>query len=177
MKQKVKFLVCGIAVIFLSGCGGMSMRTNTKVPVVTDYVAPTLNVSQTLAIKNISTNVGDIVIGHWTGWTVYADLYKYTDTSIGILKNILAEQNINVSSSAAKTLELSVYDAESIQGGWVFKASTSLRVKTGDGLVKEYLGEKRHGNGYGTTSAMERTLVICVQEMLKDQDIINYLEN
>lgn len=130
-----------------------------------------------VAFRNVSSQAGDILIGRWNGWKIYADLYKYTESSIGTAKNILERQNLKVNNTADKILELSVYDAKSEQGSWAFQVTTALRVKTGNGLQKEYVGVQKHGSGYGTTSAIEKTLAKCVAQMLNDKDIIRYLES
>ncbi|OEU76834.1 MAG: hypothetical protein BA864_03565 [Desulfuromonadales bacterium C00003093] len=175
MKQIVKLGMCVVILLLLFGC--MSMRTNTKAPMLPDNAVPNINVKQPVAFKNISSKSGDIIIGKWVGWKVYGDLYKFTESSIGTAKNILERQNIKVTNSAGKILELSVYDAKSEQGAFIFGVTTALRVRTGDGLKKEYVGVQKHGNGYGTTAAIERALAKCVKQMLNDKDIIRYLEN
>lgn len=167
--------MCISIFLLLSGC--INYRTNTKAPILPDNSIPNLNVLLPVTFRNVSSKSGDILIGRWNGWKIYADLYKYTESSIGTAKNILERQNLIVKDNAEKILELSVYDAKSEQGTWTFQVSTALRVKTGNGLQKEYLGVQKHGNGYGTTSAIEKTLAKCVKQMLNDKDIIRYLES
>jgi len=175
MKRIVKLGMFIIIFLFLTGC--INYRTNTKAPILPDNAVPNLNVLLPVSFRNVASKSGDILIGRWNSWKVYADLYKYTESSIGAAKNILERQNIKVNNSADKILELSVFDAKSETGTWLFQVTTALRVKTGNGLKKEYVGVQKHGSGYGTTSAIERTLAKCVTQMLNDKDIIRYLES
>lgn len=167
MKKTAKLGMCIGIFLLLPGC--INYRTNTKAPILPDNAIPNLNVLQAVSFRNVASQSGDILIGGWTGWRIYADLYKYTESSIATAENILQRQNIKVRNSADKTLELAVYDATSERGAWAFQVTTSLRVKTGNGLKKEYLGVQKHGSGYGTTSAIERTLAKCVTQMLNDK--------
>jgi len=175
MKQIAKLGMGVTILLVLSGC--MSMRTDTKATALPDNAVPKLNVKQPVALRNVAAKAGDLVIGKWVGWTVYGDMYKFTESAIGTAKTSLEQQNIQVKNSADKVLELSVHDAKSEQGAWTFAATTALSVKTGDGLNKEYVGVQKHGNGYGTTAAIEQALAKCVTQMLNDKDVIRYLEN
>jgi len=175
MKRAVKLSVVFIIYIALSSC--MTMHTNTKAPIISDNAVPKLYVKHPLAIRNASLNSGDIIIGKWIGgWKVLGDLYKYTESSVGAARNILERQNIKIEDDASRVLELSVFDVKSLQGN-KFTVTTVLRVRTGNGLKKEYEEVKHHGNGYGTTAVIEQALADCVAQMLNDKDIINYLEN
>jgi len=175
MKRLAKLGICACIFLLLSGC--INYRTNTKAPILPDNAIPNLNVMLPVAFKNVSSQSADILIGSWGGWRVYADFYEYTESSISTAKNILERQNIKVNNSADKILELSIYDAKSERGMWAFQVTTTLRVKTANGLKKEYVGVQKHGSGYGTTSAIEKTLAKCVTQMLNDKDIIRYLES
>ena len=155
MKRIAMFGICAAILVVLPGC--MSMRTNTRAPGISEEAVPRLQIEQPVAFRNSAPSSGDIVIGKWVGWTVYADLHKYTESSIAAAKNVLERQNISVKDDADKVLELSVYSATSEQGMLTFKVTTALRVRTGDGLVREYKASQKHGSGYGTTSAMQRT--------------------
>lgn len=175
MNQMSRLVMLLSVILIFSGC--MTMQTNTKALILQDNEIPSLNVKQSVIFKNVSSKSGDIIIGKWTGWKVKGDLHKFTETAIGTAKDILERQNIKVEKNANKILELSVYDAKSEQGAFIFGVTTKLRVRTGNDLVKEYVGIKKHGNGYGTTAAIEKALANCVLQMLKDDDIKNYLEN
>lgn len=61
--------------------------------------------------------------------------------------------------------------------GWKFSASTTLIVRTGNGLEKYYKGTDTHVLAAQTGHIYEVTLAQCVEQMLNDKDIIAYLEN
>ena len=174
MKQVARLTLCLTMISFFLGC--MEMKTNTQPFLVDSGAVSQLIINQSVALKNSAPQEGEIIIGKWCGWKVYGDLYKYTESTIGTIEQIFDEQNIQVNDSANKVLELEIYNAESIQGAWVFSASVSLRVKTGNGLMKEFTGLRKHPNGYQTTCYMERAMADCVTNMLNDQKIQDYLK-
>jgi len=107
---------------------------------------------------------------------VMGSLYDFTESTIGIVKEALQRNNITIDDKADKRLELSIVKATSIRGFWTFSSDVTLRVKTGSGLEKEYKGLKHHQNGYSTTRAFEMTMARCVEQMLNDKAIVEYLE-
>ncbi len=117
------------------------------------------------------------MVGKWSNARVYADLYKYTESAIGAAKKVLQKQNIDVKETADKVLELSVIRAKAEQGFFSFRSTTELRVRTGDGIVKEFKTSKRYGTAYVTTAVMERTLAHVVAAMFNDPEILEYLAN
>jgi hypothetical protein len=169
-------LLGSFGLVFVISIGCMNMRTNTRPPSLPDDAVPSLNIQQPIALQNSAPQAGEVVIGTWAGWKVHADLYKYTESTIGAVRNALETQNIEVADGAAKILELAVYEASSKQNMWNFTVKTALRVRTGDGYEQTYEDATSHGNGYGTTSAMEKTLAKCIAKMFDDAEIRTYLE-
>jgi hypothetical protein len=157
------------------------MRTNPQATEIakeiSEDVLPELYTGDPVAIRNSSSSSGNIIIGRWVGWQVQGDLHKFTESAVGTVKNVFERQNIRIRDDADKALELSVYDAKSEQEGLRFRATTALRVRTGGGLEKEYVGSRHYTNGHRTTPAIEGALALCVEQMLNDQEIIDYLEN
>lgn len=180
MNHKASVGVCISIFLLLSGC--VSMHTNTRAPEVSETAVPLLNINQPVAFRNGARKTGEIEIGSWTPFTVYADLSNYTESAIGTAKNVLGKQNIRIRDNANKVLEFSVYSAKSERDDiWTFGkgfiVTTRLRVKTGNGMSRDYVSSIRHGNGYGTTSAMQKTLADNVRQMFNDKQIIAYLSN
>ena len=169
-------LLGSFAIVFVFSTGCMNMRTNISPPSLADDAVPTLNIQQPVSLRNSASQAGEVVIGGWTGWTVHADLYKYTESTIGAVRTALETQNIEVSDSASKILELSVYEASSQQNTWNFTVNAALRVRTGDGYERTYEDSTSHGNGYGTSSAMETTLAKCIAKMFSDGEVLDYLQ-
>ena len=176
MKMTIKNFIIFLVIVVLCGCHIYTMRTNTKFPNMDGVYIEELGMTKTVALTNTLTDAGDEQIGVWTGWKVFGNYYKFTESAIGATKNILERENVKVTNNGEKNLNLTVYDVKSSQGR-VFTVLTSLRVKTGDGLVKEYSVSKNHSNGYGTTPVIEKNIAECVGQMLNDKDIVNYLVN
>lgn len=176
MKMTIKIFITFLSIVVLSGCHIYTMRTNTKAPNMDGVYTGELDITKTVTLVNTLTDAGDEEIGVWTGWKVFGNYYKFTESAIGATKSILERGNVNVTNKGEKNLSMTVYDVKSSQGR-TFTVLTSLRVKTGDGLVKEYSVSKTHGNGYGTTTIIEKNIAECVRQMLNDKDIVNYLVN
>ena len=179
MKKTATLCLCISIITVLSGC--MTMHTNTQAPMLTDDAIPKLSINKAVALRNSSTNSGDIIIGKWIGWTVYGDLYKFTESSISAAKDGLKRMGVTTRNDAEKVLKLEVNNALSEQENFTFsvfpfRVTTALTVSTGDGLKKEYTGVFNYPNGYQTTWAIEKSLARCVAQMLNDSEIIQYLE-
>jgi hypothetical protein len=177
VKLTAKLFALILVLVVLSGCRMMTLRPNTKATDISGDAMPELNVRGPVALRNSSSSSEDIVIGKWIGAKVLGNLDEFTESSVGTAKKIFERQNIPIEDDADKVLELSVYDAKAEQGMVKFRATTALRVRTGDGLEKEYVGVQNYGNGHATTPAIERALGKCVVQMLSDPEITDYLEN
>lgn len=164
-------------VLVLTGC----MHTNTQIPDPAEYSVPELDIKQPVTIRNGVQESGEIRIGQIRAWRVYGDLYKFTESAIGVATNILEKNHIKVQNGADKVLELSVYDAKSELGeplsGSTFTETIALKVSAGDRLTKECTNMQKHNVLFTASRAIERALAKCVVQMLSDKEIIRYLKN
>lgn len=177
MKESIRLGAAVVLVgVLCSGCA--TFHSNTAPRYLPKDVSIKLNVTQPVALQNISTNAPgtEQLLGRWTGWKVQGSLHGFTESTIGILKEALQRNGVAVAEKADKRLKLCVDKATSIQGGMKFSATITVKVITGSGLTKEYHGLQQYGNGYATTSAFELAMGQCVEQMLKDQEILAYLE-
>jgi hypothetical protein len=133
--------------------------------------------NQPVAIRNFAPETGKTRIESSLGNNYYGDFHQYTIACINTLTQELGRQKIQVSENASKVLSLAVTGARQKMNAFDFTVNVTLTVKTGSGLEKQYVGEQNHGNGWGTTPAVEHALAHCVEQMLNDGDIIRYLEN
>jgi hypothetical protein len=186
MKRKVMsgaFLVL-VAVLF-SGC--MTYHVSIKPQYLPESSSIKLNITKPVAIVNVCSKAphAEDDMGHWVGWNIKGSLYDFTEVTVEITKKILQRNNIIIDDKADKRLELSVDDAESVQGtsGFILSNSVTLKVKTGSGLQRKFQGLKRYGTtGYvyslmeKSNSAFEMALAQSVELMLNDKYIIEYLE-
>jgi len=177
MKRSAMFATCAAFGMVLPGCLSIDIRTNTRAPSVSEEAVPMLHIKQSVAFRNAAPSSGEVLIGEWSNMRVYADLHKYTESAIGAATNVLKRQNISVDDDADKILELSVFGAKTEEGMWTFRSTTEMRVRTGDGLVKEFEASRKYANAYSTTAFMERTLARAVADMFSDPEILEYLEN
>jgi hypothetical protein len=168
------FLIIG-AVLF-SGC--MTYHSKTQPQYLSENSSIKLNITQPVAIVNVSSKAPHVEeeIGHWIGWKVKGSLYDFTESTVGITKEIMQRNKITIDDKADKRLELSIDNAESVQGAVAFWSNVTLKVKTGSGLQREFNGKKSCANGYRTTAAFEMAMAQAVELMLQDKYIIEYLE-
>jgi len=167
--------VAVVVFLLLPGCVTRKFQTNTTASNISVSSVPNLIVTQPVSLKNSSPQSGDAVIAEYFGWEVYGDLHKFTESAVGATKNALERQNATISDTADKVLELSVRGVELEEGAVTFRVTTTLSVRTGDAVTKEYVATRRHGNVYGTTPTIETTLGLCIEKMLNDDAIVQYL--
>jgi len=163
-------------VLFVSN-GCISHQTNVRGIDVREDAVRTVSMNQPVAIRNIAPETGKTRIETSLGNNYYGDFHQYTTACVNTLTQELERQKIQVSEHASKVLSLAVTDAKQRMGAVDFKVDVTLTVKTGNGLEKQFVGEQTHGNGWGTTPAVEHALAHCVEQMLSDSDIITYLEH
>jgi hypothetical protein len=167
-----------IVILFSSGCGTYKYHPNIKARYLPQDASIKLNVTHPVAIKNVSSSTpgAEGTLCEYTKhFVVTGNLYAFTEATIGTVKEALQRNNITIDDKADKRLELSV-DRVICDSGWEFSSGIILKVRTGNGLEKEYRNVQKHGTGYSSTRAFELAMVQCVEQMLKDKDIVGYLE-
>ena len=163
--------------IMLCGCARYQYHSHTQSrDLSNDYVLK-LNIVSPLALKNTSSSSPGIeaILCQYGTVDVMGNLYDLTESAIGTAKNALQKQKATIDDKAEKKLELSVYKA-TCDKGWNFRAMVSLRVQTGSGIMKEYQGLDSFSTGYQTTAGFEMAFVQCIEQMLKDKEIVAYIE-
>lgn len=175
MLKFARVVGCLFMLAVLNGC--MSYHTNTKQSSLRSSEMMQFTSSQPIALQNVAPEVGETIIGKWVGWKVYGDYHKYTESCVNTLKAEFQRRGIPVAEGGGKSLDLKIISASSRQGAWLFEAKTTLWVKTGGGLERQYEGRQNYGNGYGTTAAIENAMGHCIEQMLNDKDIVDYLRN
>lgn len=176
-----KTLAIGTLAILVSlfGSGCMTFHTKVQTTHVSSAAVIKVSATQPVAVMNVSTNAPgtEQLVGKWIGWKVRGSLFDFTESAVGAAREALKSSNVKISGEANKRLELTIDKATSVQGAAVFCATVVLKVKTGSGVVKEFTGAQRYGNGYATTPAFEKAIGESVVKMLQDKDIVAYLEN
>lgn len=172
MKTSIKMSICFLVFIFLGGC---THRPGVEPRFLSEDILLKLNVKHPVAIINSSTSSGEIELCGGFLHTVVGDMYKYTDTAVADTINTLQRSNIQVDKAAENKIELSVQPSCI----WAFakKAIVKLKVKTGSGLEKEYTAESSDfGHPGRYAMKFEEAISDCVEQMIIDKDIRNYLE-
>ena len=174
MDQLSKLCVCLTILLIFTGCA--VLRPNTKPIILDGDAVPDMNVSSSVSLRNGAINTGEVVIGEYPGFKFYGDYYQFTETAIGTAKSILSGQNILVEKEADKTLELKVTKTVAEQLFFrPYRVTVEMEVKLGSGGNKNYTGIVSHWNNYVTTHSIEVAIAKCVKEMLKDDEVLNYL--
>lgn len=169
------FLVIG-AVLFGS-CGTYKRHANIQTRYLPKDTIIKLNATGPVAVKNISSAVhGDEnTLCGFSTIEITGSLYDFTEATIGIVKEALQRNSITIDDKADKKLELSVVKVDCGRD-WDFFWGITLRVKTGNGLDKVYTDVQKTSAGYAKAHAFELAMGKCVEQMLKDKDIVGYLE-
>jgi hypothetical protein len=177
MKQTANVIASLILIFVMCGCA-IYVHPNIEMRFVPDNSVIKINTTHPVAIKNISTNKEENLWGKARAYHYMGKLYDVTETTIGIVKEGLLRNNISIEEKANKILELSVDKIFSDFGsGKYFTVISTLRVKMGNGIEKEYKGVGKFSISPQITRGIEDALVQCVEQMLNDKDIINYLEH
>lgn len=171
MRQTIKSIPLFICAIIFCGCGTYKLHVNPEPRYLENKSIP--NISNPVAIKNVSVNAEGVLCGFGT-IRVVGNLYNFTEASINIVKDVFNKNNIKVDDKANKVLLLAV-DNVTCDRKWNFITSTTLIVKTGKGLEKKYKDSDTHMTGYQTTPGFELAISRCVEQMLNDKDILTYL--
>ena len=100
-----------------------------------------------------------------------------TQAAQHIAKDMLRQNNIELSESADKSLTLSLVEAVA-EGTMVVKANVRMKVKAGENLVKEFHGYQNFsGSLYSLNWAVESATFHSVKLMFEDPEILKYLSD
>lgn len=161
--------------LFLSACS----VSHTPKPVAVDIAL------ESEAAKDVSVNVVNVQedatkkrIGRAGFGTMYGDLKTWSETAVTLVKTTLEKQGVSISESAPKTLKLSVTDALLDVAGVEFVAAlprckVSLNVETGDGYTQTYAESNK---ALSPPGACDKAMTSVVSLMMKDQNILDYLQ-
>jgi len=110
MKRTIKLGTLLILVIVLCSCGTFKLQTQPAPYFLPDNAILKLNTSHPVAIKNVSSSVSgteDVLCG-WRTIRVMGNLYYFTESTIGIVKDALQRKKIALDDKADKILALAV---------------------------------------------------------------------
>lgn len=104
-----------------------------------------------------------------------------TDAAVASLEDVLKRKHIHVNADAKKILYISIREAHCVIerlsfSQSVFRFTVKLTVSFDDDIIKEFAGSHGTGSGMAANSAISDAINYAVGEMLKDEEIINYLK-
>jgi hypothetical protein len=104
-----------------------------------------------------------------------------TDAAVASLEDVLKRKNIQVKADAIKVLHISISEAHCVierPSFWksFFNYTVKLTVSFDDDIIKEFTGSHGTGSGMAANSSISDAINYAVCEMLKDEEIINYLK-
>jgi hypothetical protein len=176
MKQKASFVATLIFVMVVCGCA-IKMHPKVEAKHLPDNTVIKIKTNHPVVVKNVSTDQEEKLWCQIRAYHHFGKLYDVSEATLGIVKDGLLRNKILLSENANKILELSV-DAISCEGGAYTEATitSTLRVRTGNGKEKIFKGVDNTKFIANLTPPIEVSLVHCVEQMLNDKDIIDYLE-
>ena len=104
-----------------------------------------------------------------------------TDAAVASLEDVLKRKNIQVNADAKKILYISITEAHCVIERLSFSQSVlnftvKLTVSFDDDIIKVFTGSHGTGSGMAANSSISDAINYAVGEMLKDEEIINYLK-
>ena len=104
-----------------------------------------------------------------------------TDAAVALLEDVLKRKNIQVTADAKIILYISISEAHCVIerlsfSQSVFKFTVKLTVSFDDDIIKDFSGSHGTGSGMAANSSISEAINYVVCEMLKDEEIINYLK-
>jgi hypothetical protein len=111
----------------------------------------------------------------------HAKMDDLTDAAVVSFEDVLKRKNIQVTGDAKKILYISISEAHCVIerlsfSQSVFKFTVKLTVSFDDDIIKDFSGSHGTGSGMAANSSISEAINYAVWEMLKDEEIINYLK-
>ncbi len=129
-------------------------------------------------LVNAQTNSDDVIFGSYGVGKLGGDLKTWTDAAIKMTKKSLEKKGVEFSSSALKTLKLSITEVVVDTAGIPMVASLarvkiSLDAQTGAGYTHTYTETQ---NAMNPPWASDAAMKAVVEALLSDKTILEYLQ-
>ena len=173
MKRAMQSATAFILILLLCSSCTYTTHADTHPYYLADVDLPKLTASQSVAIRNASPKAAgaEEVLCNYARRDFVGSLYNFTESSISSTKNALQRNNISLDDKATKYLALNVDKATCERGS----VSITLKTGIGNGAVKECSVKERCGHIYAVTRCFEKAMELCVNQMLREKDIVEYL--
>jgi len=111
--------------------------------------------------------IGQVLVAH----KYLANLQKWTDTAVKVLRSELHERNIETSIEAEKKIKLAIIDVDLGFSG----CTLNLKVETDDGYTRVFTGD--NNSPWTPDRACGGAVLRAVAAMLNDDTILAYLKH
>jgi len=125
-----------------------------------------------IALLNSNTSTEEVIFFQKDNNKFYGDYKKWTDAAIQITEVELVKRGMSVVKNTQAQLRLSIEKVDA-HLGWVAKCKVWLKVETGDGYIKTYIGDNT--SPATLWRAVDGAVMRAVAEMLRDKSLIAYL--
>lgn len=173
MREKTCLGLLGmVLIVIFAGCINIPVMPPVK-PIEPEPM-PQLNISHSVSVlgefHKTPTKPWEHKVGAYHFWAEYDDMTK---GAMDILESIFAANKIEVDNSGGKKLKLSIIDVK-VEPGFASNYIAKLKVVAGDNIIKEFNGQQK-SHLYGTAWAIKMAITNSVLEMLKNDEILVYL--
>ena len=173
----MKCWVVGFLLLFILPLNfGCSHQITPKRYSFPESTLPTLSVKTPIRIKAHLTNEQPVTICAPFIHSYKVTMDALTEDALATLADTFTRKNVPMESSARKQIEISIIGAECDLEAFTFNYKVKLRALLGNSTSKEFTGSQRTANHYTTNSTISDATTYAVIEMLKDSDVLTYLQ-
>jgi len=165
---------CILAFLVLFILGGCSHQYTPNASTFALESIPEFSTAKSITLRNTQSSTNEVLFGANMGHKFYGNYQEWTNTAIEITRRELIERGMDVTSDSQKSLNLSIESAKGTFGTWVVLCEITLKAETSEGYIKTYLGENRSPEGL--FRAADGAIMRAVAEMLRDNEIVEYLK-
>ncbi len=138
---------------------------------------PTLTTSNSVSIiKEPLSNSDEVLLCEDFPHRWYATSKGLNDAAVHALEDIFIRNNIEVNQNGNRKLRLSVIETTCELGAFTVNHNVKIKVVGGSSIDKVFSGNQTAAHNTGVSWAVEKAIVAALLEMLKDPEMLNYLQ-
>jgi hypothetical protein len=162
--------------LLVSGCTIKHEYTWTKYELSQERIAAAnvLGQGTTVSITNEQPDTESRVLGYLGAHQYLGSLHQLTEATVTQLSQELEARKVAVTNNATKTLKIKVENTKFTLGSWMMRLEMSVHVEAGNGYVRQI--EISNRTPSTVPRAVDGAVALAVTEILKDPDIIAYLQ-
>lgn len=169
-----KLAVVMLAFALSSGCAILHVPKAEPIPA---GAIPQIQGKGTISLINSQNDKTVRKLGRAGFGTLQGDLNSWTEAAVVLLGSEVQKTGLKVQADGKKSIKVTVVEVKLGVSGIDFvaaipKGTVRIKVETGDGYVKEYIGVRK---AMQPPAACEKALTEAVMNVLKDTHIVTYL--